>query len=232
MVPACVARVHLLLPPGWDWSGARATPAVVGTPTAAAQANGLGPGPAAAAAAGATGGPAGGPAGGPGGGAAGSTEDLRERGELQRVYYAFLLSLVLNDLSGTLLRQAPAAAAASLPCVPRFASGPRSPALVRGTSLWRTHACACTSGSLEPRALPASRGRLPRPVLLVCFSELLGPAGAMAAAALPTAAAAVVGERHPTPTQQRFCWHCRCCAATASPAVPRAARWRQCWRGF
>ena len=84
MVPACVARVHALLPADWDWSGAKATPAALATPTAAA----------AAAAAAAGGRPA----------AAGSAEDIRERAELQRAYYAFAHALVHNGLAPVLLR--------------------------------------------------------------------------------------------------------------------------------
>ncbi|KAI7842372.1 hypothetical protein COHA_004011 [Chlorella ohadii] len=81
MAPACVARVHSLLPADWDWSGAKCTPAALSTPTAAAAAGER-------------------PAG------AGSTEDLRERAELQRAYYAFLHALVHNGLTGTVERLA------------------------------------------------------------------------------------------------------------------------------
>lgn len=74
----CVARVHALLPADWDWSGARCTPAALSTPTATDR-----------------------PA------AAGSTEDLRERAELQRAYYAFAHALVHNGLAGVLLGAPP-----------------------------------------------------------------------------------------------------------------------------
>lgn len=84
MVPACVARVHTVLPADWDWSGARVTPAALATPTAVAAAAAGSPfsdkSAAASAAAGA--------------GGAGSNEDLRERAELQRAYYSFCHSLV------------------------------------------------------------------------------------------------------------------------------------------
>lgn len=87
MVPACIARVHAVLPADWDWSGAKATPAALATPTAAA----------AAAASGDGGKPA----------AAGSNEDLRERAELQKAYYAFAHALVHNKLAAVLLRAPP-----------------------------------------------------------------------------------------------------------------------------
>lgn len=97
MVPACVARVHSLLPADWDWSGAKCTPAALSTPTAAAAAGER-------------------PAG------AGSTEDLRERAELQRAYYSFLHALVHNGLSGVLLRAPPGTLDAALGAVMRGAA--------------------------------------------------------------------------------------------------------------
>jgi len=75
-----VARVHALLPPDWDWSGAAAAP-----PPAAAATGGA-------------------PAGG-GGGAA--SEEAREAGDLQRAYYALLLALALNQLAPALLQARP-----------------------------------------------------------------------------------------------------------------------------
>lgn len=97
MVPACVARVHSLLPTDWDWSGAKCTPAALSTPTAAAAAGER-------------------PAG------AGSTEDLRERAELQRAYYSFLHALVHNGLSGVLLRAPPGTLDAALGALMRGAA--------------------------------------------------------------------------------------------------------------
>ncbi len=61
VVPEVVARVHALLPPNWDWSGAAAAP-----PTAAA-------------------------ADGPPAAATAASEEAREAGDLQRAYYALLL---------------------------------------------------------------------------------------------------------------------------------------------
>ena len=95
MVPACVARVHSLLPADWDWSGAKCTPAALSTPTAAA---------------------------GERAAAAGSTEDLRERAELQRAYYSFLHALVHNGLSGVLLRAPPGTLDAALGALMRGAA--------------------------------------------------------------------------------------------------------------
>ena len=108
MVPVCVARVHSLLPADWDWSGAKATPAALATPTAAG---------AAAAAAGAAGG-----AGGDKPAAAGSNEDLRERSELQRAYYSFAHSLVHNGLAAVLLRAPPGTLDAMLGALMRGAA--------------------------------------------------------------------------------------------------------------
>ncbi|KAL4444906.1 hypothetical protein ABPG77_003956 [Micractinium sp. CCAP 211/92] len=102
MVPACIARVHSLLPSDWDWSGAKATPAALATPTAAA----------AAAAADGGGKPA----------AAGSNEDLRERAELQRAYYAFAHALVHNKLSPVLLHAPPGTLDAALGALMRGAA--------------------------------------------------------------------------------------------------------------
>lgn len=102
MVPACIARVHSLLPSDWDWSGAKATPAALATPTAAG----------AAAAADGGGKPA----------AAGSNEDLRERAELQRAYYAFAHALVHNKLSPVLLHAPPGTLDAALGALMRGAA--------------------------------------------------------------------------------------------------------------
>ena len=102
MAPACIARVHSLLPADWDWSGAKATPAALATPTAAA------------AGAAADGGSR--PA------AAGSNVDLRERAELQRAYYAFMHALVHNKLSPVLLRAPPGTLDAALGALMRGAA--------------------------------------------------------------------------------------------------------------
>ncbi len=44
----------------------------------------------------------------------GSTEDTRERAELQRQYYSFLHSLANNELTGALLRAPPGTLDAAL----------------------------------------------------------------------------------------------------------------------
>ncbi|PSC72015.1 exportin-T isoform X1 [Micractinium conductrix] len=112
MVPACVARVHTVLPADWDWSGARVTPAALATPTAVAAAAAGSPfsdkSAAASAAAGA--------------GGAGSNEDLRERAELQRAYYSFCHSLVHNRLAGVLLGAPPGTLDAMLGALMRGAA--------------------------------------------------------------------------------------------------------------
>jgi exportin-T len=92
MLPPVAARVGALLGPDWDWSGRQAQP----------------PGGAAAVAAVAG---AAAPAGdGNGGGAAvaATLEEAREKGELQRAYYSFLLGLAQNGLTGALLQAPPA----------------------------------------------------------------------------------------------------------------------------
>ena len=105
MAPACVARVHSLLPADWDWSGARASPAALPAPggggaAAAASQFGSGARPA----------------------AVGSAEDLRERAELQRAYYAFLHSLAHNGLAPVLLRAPPGSLDAALGALMRGAA--------------------------------------------------------------------------------------------------------------
>ncbi|KAG7675140.1 hypothetical protein Ndes2526B_g07998 [Nannochloris sp. 'desiccata'] len=75
-LPESVAKVHLLLGQDWDWSGVAAQPAMSSSPATARLS---------------------GPA------VAGSTEDLRERGELQRAYYSFLANLIAADMSRVLL---------------------------------------------------------------------------------------------------------------------------------
>lgn len=91
-----VGRVHsgpqALLPPDWDWSGAKALPsASVATPSS----------PAVRAA------PLSGAAGGGSVPALGSAEDMRERGELQKAYYSFLHALAHNELTSALLQTPP-----------------------------------------------------------------------------------------------------------------------------
>lgn len=75
-VPECVVKVHSFLKSDWDWSGVAAMPAMGSSPAAVARfaARLAGPAP------------------------TGSTEDLRERAELQRSYYVFLNSLANADL--------------------------------------------------------------------------------------------------------------------------------------
>lgn len=72
----CVAKVHHFIGADWDWSGMMAQPAMASSPAATRLS---GPAP------------------------IGSTEDLRERAELQKTYYSFLSNLVAADLSRTLL---------------------------------------------------------------------------------------------------------------------------------
>ena len=68
-----VEHVHMILSDEWDWSGVLAMPAMASSPAARALNAPIGPAP------------------------AGSTEYLRERGELQRTYYAFLHAVTLSD---------------------------------------------------------------------------------------------------------------------------------------
>ena len=75
-LPDCVAKVHHFVGEDWDWSGLMAQPAMASSPGTARLS---GPAP------------------------IGSTEDLRERAELQKTYYSFLSNLVAADLSSTLL---------------------------------------------------------------------------------------------------------------------------------
>jgi len=75
-LPESVAKVHLFLGQDWDWSGVAAQPAMSSSPATARLS---------------------GPA------VAGSTEDLRERGELQRAYYSFLANLIAADMTRVLL---------------------------------------------------------------------------------------------------------------------------------
>ncbi|KAK9812733.1 hypothetical protein WJX72_002830 [[Myrmecia] bisecta] len=75
VLPVCVARIHAVLTPDWDWSGRAALPA--------------GPAVGAGAAAGEV--------------QAGLNEDLREKAELQRSYYSFLHAVTHNQLTGALV---------------------------------------------------------------------------------------------------------------------------------
>jgi exportin-T len=92
--------VHSLLADDWDWTGARASPAALMTAAAEAAAPGEPPRRAAA---------------------LGSTEDLRERGELQRAYYLFLHALVHCGLAGVLLGAPPGGLDAAMAALMRGA---------------------------------------------------------------------------------------------------------------
>ena len=78
--PDVVKQVHFILSEEWDWSGVKALPAMATSPAARLGYFPAGPAP------------------------AGSTEDLRERGELQRSYYAFLHAVATSgDLAELML---------------------------------------------------------------------------------------------------------------------------------
>lgn len=79
IVPECIGKVHTLLGGDeWDWSGARALPAMSSSPaTFSILRNGPAP--------------------------VGSTEDLREKAELQKSYFTFLHSLSASNLGDVLL---------------------------------------------------------------------------------------------------------------------------------
>jgi len=133
VVPEVVARVHALLPPDWDWSGAAAAP-----PPAAAAAGGA-------------------PAGG-GGGAA--SEEAREAGDLQRAYYALLLALALNQLAPALLQARPRAASRSALKRVLRARLVRAAAGAALRARWRTRqraAAFCALGACKP----APHGAMP-----------------------------------------------------------------------
>mmetsp|Transcript_5354 Transcript_5354/g.11718 ORF Transcript_5354/g.11718 Transcript_5354/m.11718 type:complete len:1077 (-) Transcript_5354:655-3885(-) len=95
MLPVLMARMHAELGSGWDWSGKAALPGATATPAAAAS---------------------------PAGVAAGTSEDARERGELQRTFYALVHVMVHNGLSMALLKIPPAALDAIMSAVTRGAS--------------------------------------------------------------------------------------------------------------
>lgn len=89
IVPECISRVYALLGQEWDWSGAEALPAMASSPAVLSPLR-QGPAP------------------------VGSTEDIRERAELQKQYYTFLNSLSQSDLGDMLLNPNEASALGDL----------------------------------------------------------------------------------------------------------------------
>ena len=75
-LPECVVKVHFFLGNDWDWSGKAALPALASSPSMARVT---------------------GPA------VVGSIEDVRERAELQKMYYMLLYNIAAADMSRTLL---------------------------------------------------------------------------------------------------------------------------------
>jgi hypothetical protein len=210
MVPACMARVHSLLPADWDWSGAKATPAALSTPTAAATA---------AAAAGGGGGDSR-PAGG------GSTEDLRERAELQRAYYAFAHSLVHNGLVGVLLRVPRGSLDAILGALMRGAASHVDPG-VRKTCIQTVGRLAGEWCSAEGgEALPGFREFVMKQV---GGGSACGWAGGCAGLMRRGDRCTEQGELAPHSSQQLMpavvsCW-------PSAPSAPPPAVWRGCAAG-